>query len=384
MPSAAMSDRRVRRPPGPVRPLEHGRQHGHRVGGLTVELGRQADVAVVEADDVEARGRRAARRARSSQCDQLGGEAHHQQQRRVGRREPNVSYSISIAVGSGRVWHAASRVTCPPRRITAAATVPAMTTTTFGVHAGLQHTTPDELRALWRRIEDLGFDWISIWDHFYGATGKPDDAACLEAVAMHAALACATSRGAVRVARVLDRLPPPGGAGQGDHARSTTCPAAGPTWGSAPAGPSIEYDAYGIAFPTAGVAAGPARGGRPVRARPAPRRGHDVRRASTSSSPRRATSRARCRPSCRSGSAAAARSARCASRRSYADGWNVPFVAPETFAAQARRAAPPLRRRRARPGRHPTAPSTSAWRGPRRACAQQFGGARRRSCARAC
>ena len=64
----------------------------------------------------------------------------------------------------------------------------------FGVHAGLQHTTADELRAAWRRIEDLGYGWISIWDHFYGATGRPDDAACLEAVAMHAALACSTSK----------------------------------------------------------------------------------------------------------------------------------------------------------------------------------------------
>ena len=59
----------------------------------------------------------------------------------------------------------------------------------FGVHTGLQQTTADDLRSLWRRIEDLGFDWISIWDHFYGATGQPDDADCFEAVAMHAALA---------------------------------------------------------------------------------------------------------------------------------------------------------------------------------------------------
>lgn len=66
--------------------------------------------------------------------------------------------------------------------------------TVFGVHAGLQHTTADELRGVWRRIEELGFGWISVWDHFYGATGKPDDAACLEAVAMHAALACSTTR----------------------------------------------------------------------------------------------------------------------------------------------------------------------------------------------
>ena len=47
--------------------------------------------------------------------------------------------------------------------------------TVFGVHVGLQHTTADELRGVWRRIEDLGFGWISVWDHFYGATGRPDE-----------------------------------------------------------------------------------------------------------------------------------------------------------------------------------------------------------------
>ena len=62
----------------------------------------------------------------------------------------------------------------------------------YGVHTGLQNTTMDELRSLWSRIEALGFDWISIWDHFYSAdfTGSR----CLEAVAAHAALACDTSR----------------------------------------------------------------------------------------------------------------------------------------------------------------------------------------------
>jgi alkanesulfonate monooxygenase SsuD/methylene tetrahydromethanopterin reductase-like flavin-dependent oxidoreductase (luciferase family) len=66
--------------------------------------------------------------------------------------------------------------------------------TLFGVHVGLQHTTANELRDVWRQVEDLGFGWISVWDHFYGATGQPDDAACLEAVAMHAALACSTTK----------------------------------------------------------------------------------------------------------------------------------------------------------------------------------------------
>ncbi|HEX2736779.1 MAG TPA: TIGR03560 family F420-dependent LLM class oxidoreductase [Acidimicrobiia bacterium] len=63
----------------------------------------------------------------------------------------------------------------------------------FGVHTGVARTSTAELQALWRRIEDAGFDWISIWDHFYAAdgTGEP---MCLEAVSIHAALALATTR----------------------------------------------------------------------------------------------------------------------------------------------------------------------------------------------
>lgn len=63
----------------------------------------------------------------------------------------------------------------------------------FGVHTGVQSTTTAELVDLWKRIEDMGFQWISIWDHFYSAdaTGDPNS---LEAVACHAALAMSTSR----------------------------------------------------------------------------------------------------------------------------------------------------------------------------------------------
>jgi F420-dependent oxidoreductase-like protein len=69
----------------------------------------------------------------------------------------------------------------------------------FGVHTGLQNTTIDELRDLWSRIEDHGFDWISIWDHFYAADFGGHH--CHEAVAAHAALACHTSR--VRVGSLV-------------------------------------------------------------------------------------------------------------------------------------------------------------------------------------
>ena len=120
--------------------------------------------------------------------------------------------------------------------------------TVFGVHVGLQSTTAEELRCVWRRIEDLGFGWISVWDHFYGATGKADDTACLEAVAMHAALACSTSRvrcGSLvysvgyrhpavlaKAITAIDQL----SGGRADMG-------IGAGWAK------MEYDAYGIPFP---------------------------------------------------------------------------------------------------------------------------------------
>lgn len=63
----------------------------------------------------------------------------------------------------------------------------------FGVHTGLQRTSIAELTDLWTRIETLGFDWISIWDHFYAADGTNDPDG-LESVVSHAALAATTSR----------------------------------------------------------------------------------------------------------------------------------------------------------------------------------------------
>jgi len=121
----------------------------------------------------------------------------------------------------------------------------------FGVHAGLQNTSTDELRALWRRIEDHGFEWISVWDHFYAADAT-GGAVCLEAVATHAALALSTER--VRCGSLvysvgyrhpavlanamatLDQL---------SGGRVTLGLGAGWLQG--------EYDAYGLPFPAPGV-----------------------------------------------------------------------------------------------------------------------------------
>jgi F420-dependent oxidoreductase-like protein len=64
--------------------------------------------------------------------------------------------------------------------------------TVFGVHTGPSKTDATELLGLWRRIEELPFEWISIWDHFYAADG--DSTNCLEGVASHTALAMSTDR----------------------------------------------------------------------------------------------------------------------------------------------------------------------------------------------
>src|SRR5688500_18383441 len=122
--------------------------------------------------------------------------------------------------------------------------------TVLGVHTGLQNTSLDELTALWQRIEALGYDWISIWDHFYAAdlTGNPD---CLEAVTAHAALAAVTERvtcGSLvycvgyrspavlaKAITSIDHL---------SHGRAAIGLGAG--WSAA------EYEAFGIPFPATG------------------------------------------------------------------------------------------------------------------------------------
>lgn len=70
----------------------------------------------------------------------------------------------------------------------------------FGVHFGLDGCSIDDLRASWLRAEELGYGWISVWDHFH-ATMVPAESGVFEAVACHAALAEATSR--VRVGSLV-------------------------------------------------------------------------------------------------------------------------------------------------------------------------------------
>ena len=43
----------------------------------------------------------------------------------------------------------------------------------FGIHSGPQNTTIDDYRGLWLRAEELGYDWVSDFDHFYPIHSDP-------------------------------------------------------------------------------------------------------------------------------------------------------------------------------------------------------------------
>ena len=200
---------------------------------------------------------------------------------------------------------------------------------TFGVHTGLQHTTVEELVDLWRRIEAAGYGWISIWDHFYAAdlTGSAN---CHEAVAAHTALACSTER--VRcgslvycvgyrhpavLANALATI---------DHFSNGRADIGlGAGWSQ------LEYDAYGMPFPAAGERLDM------LEESAACVRGllHDE--STTFEGKHFQLKYARCEPRPVQdrlpvwiGGGGEKRTLRIAAQ--YADGWNVPFVAPEEFA----------------------------------------------------
>ena len=64
----------------------------------------------------------------------------------------------------------------------------------LGVHIGQQNLAAAELRALWRRLDAAGVDWISVWDHFYEAPFQDGSQPHYEALATLGALAADTTR----------------------------------------------------------------------------------------------------------------------------------------------------------------------------------------------
>ncbi|HUQ39092.1 MAG TPA: TIGR03560 family F420-dependent LLM class oxidoreductase [Acidimicrobiales bacterium] len=201
--------------------------------------------------------------------------------------------------------------------------------TIFGVHTGLQKTTVDELVALWQRIEGMGFGWISIWDHFYSAD-MTGDADCLEAVSMHAALACNTSRvtcGSL-VYSVGYRHPAvlANAITSIDHlSGGRAAIGLGAGWSQ------LEYDAYGIPFPSVGTRMDQ------LEEAAACVRGLLRDERTTFAGEHFTLTDAQCEPRPVQsalpiwiGGGGEKRTLRIAAR--FADWWNVPFIAPEEFA----------------------------------------------------
>ena len=62
-------------------------------------------------------------------------------------------------------------------------------TVSLGVHIGQQNLDMADLRALWRRLDRAGVDWISVWDHFYEAPFQGGTQPHFEALATLGALA---------------------------------------------------------------------------------------------------------------------------------------------------------------------------------------------------
>jgi F420-dependent oxidoreductase-like protein len=67
-------------------------------------------------------------------------------------------------------------------------------TVSLGVHVGQQAASMAELRSLWRRLDDAGVDWISVWDHLYEAPPAGGTVDHFEALSTLGALAADTSR----------------------------------------------------------------------------------------------------------------------------------------------------------------------------------------------
>jgi F420-dependent oxidoreductase-like protein len=121
----------------------------------------------------------------------------------------------------------------------------------FGVHSGPQNTSFDDYRDLWLRCEELGYDWVSDFDHFLPIYSDPSGPQ-FEGMTLLAAMAAHTSR--VRcgmlVLGVTYRHPAvvANMAATIDHISGGRL-----ELGMGAAWFELEHDEYGIPFPRIGV-----------------------------------------------------------------------------------------------------------------------------------
>src|SRR5262249_47480236 len=206
--------------------------------------------------------------------------------------------------------------------------------TLFGVHTGPQNCTLDDLRRVWHLADRSGFHWISIWDHFYPAMIVPGDAqgTCFEAVSIMTALAAETTN--VRVGSLVycmayrhpavlanamvtvDHVSGGGGGG-----------GLGGGWGR------VAIDAHGLPLPPRPDPAGQVEEGIQII------RDLFTQETTTFRGKHYQVVDARCdpkpmqsRPRLWLGGMGEKRLLRMVAK--YADGWNVPFIGPDIFAAK--------------------------------------------------
>jgi F420-dependent oxidoreductase-like protein len=121
----------------------------------------------------------------------------------------------------------------------------------FGVYSGPQHATFDDCAELWRRCEQLGYDWVSVFDHFMPIVGDPGGW-CFEGPTMMAAMAAYTRRirVAILVTGVTYRHPAVAAniAATIDHISGGRA-----EFGVGAAWLQEEHEQYGIPFPRIGV-----------------------------------------------------------------------------------------------------------------------------------
>ncbi|MEU9202803.1 TIGR03560 family F420-dependent LLM class oxidoreductase [Streptomyces sp. NPDC048332] len=119
-----------------------------------------------------------------------------------------------------------------------------------GVHSGQQYANFDECLELWTQAEELGYDWVSLFDHQRPPLGGPDGP-CFDGPTLLAALAARTRRirCGMLVSAVTWRHPAMAAsiAATLDHVSGGRL-----EFGVGAGGADLAYDQYGLPFPRTG------------------------------------------------------------------------------------------------------------------------------------
>jgi F420-dependent oxidoreductase-like protein len=121
----------------------------------------------------------------------------------------------------------------------------------FGIHSGQQFTDFPAYVELWRRAEELGFDWASVFDHFLPIQADPEGP-CFEGLTLLAAMGAHTSR--MRVGMIVLGVTYRHPAVVAKMAATIDHVADGRLeFGLGAAWYELEHQQYGIPFPPVGV-----------------------------------------------------------------------------------------------------------------------------------